>query len=208
MRGFSVTINPLRDEGTPTDSKTIRYETLPAVDREEFAALGFVNKRPIGIGTTFSYTPAEVERSVLVPKPKYPVIVWPNGPARFAVDESYTFEMKTYRYTGVKIASTVEYGERIRNRYVFTLSGIPAAERRILRTAIESEDGYVVEPDAEPSSAFRSLVARFRPARSVGEESETEVDGPYLVRYDEQVYWTVVLVGNDYSVRPSPLQFD
>jgi hypothetical protein len=198
-RGFAVTINPIRNGETPSkakptlpESQTIQYEELPAVDRGNFATLGFTDERPFGIGTTFSYLPAGVKRSVLVPTPEYPIIVWPNGPARFSVDESYPFTRKTYRYTAEKIASTAKYGQRVRDRYAFTLAGIPAEEQRILRTAIASDHGYIVDPDAEPSSALRSLVARFRSANSVGEESEADDNGPYLVRYDGQVYWTVL----------------
>lgn len=208
VRTFSVTINPIRNRKTASEvkttlpeSKTIQYEELPAVDREEFAALGFTDRRPIGIGTTFSYTPAEVKRSVLVPTPEYPIIVWPNGPARFSVVDSDTSTVKTYRYTVKKIASTARYGQQVRNRYAFTISGIPAEEQQILRKAINSERGYVVKPDAKPSSALRSLVARFRPADSVGEESEADVDGPYLVRYDGQMYWTVLSLDSEAFIK-------
>lgn len=208
LRSFSVTINPIRvEEGeeTPGPGERIRFADLPAVDREVLAGRGYDDERPIGIGTNLSYRPEDVPESVLVPVPEYPVIVWPNGPARFEVDGSGTHTVYTYRLTAERVSSAAAFGADVRRRFGWTLAGLPAAEREIVEAAIggtptgdgshpRAGGGYHVPSDEKPSDALRSLVERFRAHDPVHFEWEHDreawrASGEYVVRYDGTVYW-------------------
>ncbi|WP_435062873.1 hypothetical protein [Halobaculum sp. EA56] len=206
VRSFPVTVNPIRvDKGeeTPGPADRIRFADLPAVDRAQFRELGFVDERPFGIGTSLSYRPAAVEESVLVPEPKYPVIVWPDGPARIEVDGGSTYTVYTYELTAERIDSVAAFGADVRERFGFSLAVLPREEREILDAAVDPEtpapdgddySGYHVAADEEPSESFRSLVDRFRARDPVRFEWEPDraawrASGEYVVRYDGAVYW-------------------
>ena len=187
-------------EGTVAESETIQFSELPDVDRETFAEKGLADGGVVGIGTTFLYTDAEREQSVLVPDSDYSVIVWENGSrAEWVVDDAYDTTLNTYRYTAERVASAAEYGRQMRERFAFELSDLSDAQRDIVETAIE-EDQYVVEPDETPSAAFVSLTDRFRgreQAHGLGEDGEGDLSGPYLVRYGDEVYWTILVVRSE-----------
>ena len=202
MRGFSVTINPIREgDPEPKASETVAFEDLPAVDRAQFERLGFVEERPFGIGTGFDYAAAEVERSALVPEPERPVVVWPDGPARVAVDDSWAYDLATYRYTGERLSSAAAHGADLRERHAFDLSGLSAAERDIVRAAVDADEGYgyAVPHDERPSEAFGTLVDRFRGHDRV-RGAAANGSGVYLARYDGTVYWTRLTVSGEPSV--------
>ncbi|MFC6795684.1 hypothetical protein ACFQFH_16835 [Halobaculum halobium] len=168
----------------------------------------------MGIGTSLSYRPEAVPDSALVPEPEYPVIVWPDGPARFEVDSDNTYTVYTYELTAERVSSAAAFGADVRERFGFALDELPAEEREILDTAIDSgtaePDGgphpragtdYHVAHDEEPSPAFRSLVDRFRARdRVVVHEwqaeayEEWEASGEYVVAYDGTTYWTRLVV--------------
>lgn len=211
LRSFSVTINPVRvDDGeeTPGPSERIRYGDLPEVDREVLAGRGYDDGRPVGIGTSLSYRPETVPDSALVPEPEHPVIVWPDGPARFEVDSDNTYTVYTYDLTAERVSSTAAFGADVRERFGFELDGLPAEEREILDAAIDPEtpapdgddySGYHVAHDEGPSDALGSLVDRFRERDRVAFEWEHESEpwrasGEYVVRYDETVYWASLRV--------------
>ncbi|PSQ07296.1 hypothetical protein BRC97_04010 [Halobacteriales archaeon QS_6_71_20] len=215
LRSFSVTIDPIRvDEGeeTPGPDRRVRYENLPEVDRSVLADRGYDDERPIGIGTALSYRPEAVEESALVPDPEYPVVVWPDGPARFEVDGASTYTLFTYRLTAERVASAAAFGADIRARFGFSPAPLPSEERAILDAAVvpgtpaadadgESDggSGYHVAGDEAPSEAFRSLVDRFRARDPVTFEWEAEPEpwrasGEYVVRYDDAVHWARLFV--------------
>ncbi|QZY00260.1 hypothetical protein [Halobaculum rubrum] len=211
LRSFSVTINPIRvDEGeeTPGPNDRIRYGDLPEVDRAVLAERGYDDERPIGIGTSLSYRPEAVEESVLVPELEYPVVVWPDGPARFEVDGASTYTVYTYELTAERVASAAAFGADLRERFGFSLAVLPREEREILDAAIDPEtpapdgddySGYHVASDEEPSEALRSLVDRFRERDPVVLEWEHDPEsrrasGEYVVRYDGTVYWASLQV--------------
>lgn len=59
---------------------------------------------------------------------------------------------------------------------------------------------YVVEPEATPSGALTDLADRFRDPEQVhalDETGEDDLSGPYLVRYNSDVYWTIFVVQSD-----------
>ena len=217
LRRFGVTMNPIRvteGEETPGPDDRIRFEDLPAVDREVLAGRGFDDERPVGIGTSLSYRPEHVADSVLVPEPEYSVIVWPDGPARFAVDSDSTDTVYTYEMTARRVSSAAEFGADVRERFGFALDGLSAGEREVVETATATgtaaPDGgphpragtdYHVAHDEEPSDAFRSLVERFRGHDPVvlfdwqeDVREEWTASGDYVVAYDGATYWTRLVV--------------
>lgn len=66
---YRYTVDPPDD--AVTESETIRYENLPAVDQQK---LSMPNPDAIGFTTTFQYTATERSNSTLVPTPDNPVI--------------------------------------------------------------------------------------------------------------------------------------
>jgi len=196
---FSVKVDVV--DGDEREGRTVRFPELPAVDRTVFERNGLASGEVVGIGTTLLYTDSEVERSVLVPETDVSVIEWDSGSqAEWVVDDDHRTTLHTYRYTVQATTPAGEYGREVRERFGWELSGLDGAEREIIEAAIE--DRYVVAPDETPSPAVASLVERFRPHDRVEEstsEYRDDVGGPYLLGYDEELYWARL------SVRPSAL---
>lgn len=186
--------------GSVTESEAIQFAELPEVDQEEFAAHGLADGDPVGIGTTFLYTDAEREQSVLIPESEYSYITWDNGAeAEWIVDDAYDTTLNTYRYAAEQVATAADYGRQMRERFAFELSGLPETQRDIVTTAI-SEGRYVVGPDDTLSDAFVALADRFRgheQAHGLDEDVEGDLSGTYLVRYQGDVYWTTLVVQSD-----------
>lgn len=194
---FSVTVDVVN--GDEREGRTVAFADLPAVDREVFERNGLASGEVVGVGTTLLYTDAEAERSALVPETDVSVIEWASGgEAEWVVDDAHGTTLDTYRYTVEGTTPASEFGARVRERFVWELSGLSDAERGIVEAAVE--DRYVVPPEEAPPRALESLVERFRPHDRV-EESTSEyrdrLSGPYLVRYDGDPYWTRL------SARPS-----
>jgi hypothetical protein len=193
VRNFSVKIDI--PQTTPEPSETVRFADLPAADRAVFEREGFADAGPIGVGTTFTYTPEEVAESVLVPDPEYGYIRWEGGEtAEWVVDDSWDARQKRYRYEAERMATATEYGADVRETYGFELSGLTDPERDIVRAAITSEHGYSVPAEATPSPALERLVDRFRVHDEVAVHEESEPDsgpsGDYVVDHDGTTYWT------------------
>ncbi|WP_435182016.1 twin-arginine translocation signal domain-containing protein [Halorussus sp. AFM4] len=202
---FSFTLDPV--DGSVSESETVGFEDLPAVDREKLAARGWADGDPLGVGSSLRYREREVPESALVPEPDRPVIVWDDETSgRFEVDGSRETSLKTYRYRAEQVDPSAEaYGAEVRERYAFALSGLSSAERDIVSQAIEDEGGYYVPGGEKPPDAVWNLARRFRPreeVRSAWEDDEDGrtvpgVDGTYLVRYDGEVYWTEIRVSRE-----------
>ncbi|NHN42991.1 hypothetical protein G9C85_15330 [Halorubellus sp. JP-L1] len=195
---YSVKVDVVTD--SVNEAAAIRFADLPAVDRAQFAARGLADGDPVGIGTTFLYTDAEREQSVLVPESEYSYVTWDDGAeAEWVVDDAYDTTLNTYRYTANQVATAAEYGRRMRERFAFELAGLSDAQRDIVETA--SEDGrFVVGPDETPSDAFVAFVDRFRgheQARGLDEDGGEDLSGRYLVRYQGDVYWAILVVRDD-----------
>ena len=186
--------------GSVTETEAIQFADLPTVDQDEFAAHGLADGEPVGIGTTFLYTDAESEQSVLVPESAYSYITWEDGTeAEWGVDDAYDTTLNTYQYTAEQVATAADYGQQMRERFAFELSGLPEAQRDIVETAI-TDGPYVVGPDETPSDALVALTDRFRgqeQARGLDQDGEGDLSGTYLVRYRDTVYWTTLVVQRD-----------
>jgi len=195
---YSVKVDIVTD--SVIEAEAIQFADLPEVDQEEFAAHGLADGDPVGIGTTFLYTDAEREQSVLVPESEYSYITWDDGAeAEWVVDDAYDTTLNTYRYTADQVATTAEYGQQMRERFTFELTGLPDAQQDIVETAI-TDGPYVVDPDETPSDALVTLANRFRgheQAHGLDEDGEGDLSGTYLVRFQGDVYWTTLVVQRD-----------
>lgn len=207
---YSVRIDIV--EGSPDESETIHFAQLPAVDREKLTEYGFEDGDPIGIGTTVLYTNAERDQSVLVPDSEYSVIVWENGErAEWIVDRARDTTLQTYQYTAEQVATAAEYGQQMRERFAFELSGLSDAQRDIVKTAIE--DGrYGVGADERPSSAFLAIIDRFREHKrahrlDADAENDDNQREPYIIEYENDVYWALLIVIDEtFSTVSKPLR--
>jgi len=185
-----------------TETEAIEFAELPAVDRDKFAANGLADGGTVGVITSFLYTDAEREESVLVPESDYSYIRWDDGTeAEWAVDEGHDRTLNSYRYTGEQVATAAEYGQQMRERFAFDLSGLSEAQREIVETAI-ADESYSTETDETPSDAFAELIDQFRDqeqVRGLDEDGDGNDDpsGRYLVRYQDEVYWTALAVRRD-----------
>jgi hypothetical protein len=197
---FFVILDPA--EGDVGDDESIAYGDLPDVDRAVFERRGWDDPGFLGFGTSVRYLDENVPDSALVPDPAYSVIVW-DAETRgdFSVDGSRETPLQTYEYTADVVAdSAATFGRALRERYEFTLSGLAPDEQDVVTEAIDAEHGYVVPTDDPLPEAMRRLGERFRLqddveyAGSEEHEEDPTVDGTYLVRYDDEVYWTRIHV--------------
>lgn len=195
---FRIALEPLDPD--PDPGGVVEYEALPAVDRRKFEQRGF-DGDSLGFATGLLYLDSEIPESALVPEPERPVIECPDGTrGRFSVDGAAERPLETYRYTATTLyESTADLGATVRERDAFALIGLSEAEREIVEAATGGE--YRVPPEERPPEAMRELAARFRPraeVRTLSEREETpgvgRASGTYLVRYEGQVYWTVLRI--------------
>ena len=195
---YSVKVDIVTD--SLVESEAIQFADLPAVDQDEFAAHGLADGDPVGIGTTFLYTDAQREQSVLVPESEYSYITWSDGAeAEWVVDDADDTTLSTYRYTADHVATAADYGQRMREQFTFELSGLPEAQREIVETAI-ADGQYVVAPEETPSDALVALTDRFRGHEQVhglDEDGDGDLNGTYLVRYQDTAYWTALVRRRD-----------
>lgn len=186
--------------GSVTEADAIQFADLPAVDQEEFSAHGLADGDPVGVGTTFLYTDAERHQSVLVPESEYSYLTWDDGTeAEWVVDDAYDTTLNTYRYTADQVTTAADYGQQMRERFAFELSGLPEVQRDIVETAI-TDGQYIVGPDETPPDALVALADRFRgheQAHGLDETGEGDLSGTYLVRYQGDVYWTTLVIQRD-----------
>ena len=172
-------------DDTTAELGEIEYENLPETDRQRLRSI--VSEDPprqdgYDIGVGYGTAQEVGNGSVFVPEPEYDILVHEGDRYRIAV-ESRTASQATYRYAVTEVAPDVEtFADQVRERYLFTLSGISAAEREVVEEAI---DGAYFEDD----EAFQSVVNRIR------EHDGIEVDdfyGTWLLEYENIEYLTYV----------------
>jgi len=163
----------------------IAYPDLPAVDRHRLGRI-LEESPPEGegydIGASYGSAEEVGNDSVFVPEQEYDILRYEGERYRVGVDSRMATET-TYRYTATAVASSVEaFADRVRERYLFTLTGLSSAERDVVEDAIDG--GYF-----EDSEAFRSVVDRIRNHEGIDVE---EFYGTWLLEYDGTAYLTYV----------------
>ncbi len=167
-------------ENTTATVGEIAYADLPAVDRERLEPV--ITDEGDRYDVSLRYGSAEElgGESVFVPERQYDIIVYEGRRYRIAAD-SRTAAEATYRYEVTEVASDVEtFADRVRDRYLFELTGLSDAERAVVAEAID-ETYY---EDDEP---FRAVVDRLR--KHDGFEV-TDGYGRWLVEYKGEEYVT------------------
>ncbi|WP_372479704.1 hypothetical protein ACAH01_14800 [Halomicrobium sp. HM KBTZ05] len=166
-------------------SSVVAYADLPAVDRRALSRLLPPPAEPPtgrGFDVDVADTYLDDTESVLVPEPEYEAVSYDGTAYRVGVGGSREIEVDRYQYSADRIAdSPAAFGRQLRERYLFTLSGLPEAEREIVLAA--ADEGYY--PDS-PNRAFRSLTERLGSHEPVRSTADT---GHWLVRYDGRIYW-------------------
>jgi len=200
---FSYAINPVDEDETIASENRIRYEDLPAIDKEAFADRNWDAPDPfLGYRTSVHYLEENIEASILVPEPTYEVIVWPETRGRFEINNQADQSLKTYEYTTEVVADpATEYGDEVRQAVEFELGPFDDDSQTIVNEAI-ADPPYTVPTDDELSNAETAIVDQFR-----GTEQVRRLDGPprdpepasgrYVARYEGRVYWVEIVVYTD-----------
>lgn len=166
---------------TTADRGEIRYDDLPAVDRERLSVIT-ESSPPEGegydIGVGYGTADEVGNESVFVPEPEYDILVYEGRRYRITID-SETESATTYRYEVTDVAPDVEtFADQLRDRYLFELANLSEAERAVVE---EATDGAYFEDD----EAFRSVVRRLREHDGFEVHSH---DGTWLVEYEGTEY--------------------
>lgn len=187
---YDIEIDYGSEESTPTGTPgddTVAFDDLPEVDRWALDRLLPPRENPPrGEGYDFGYgrvyTDDEVAQSVLVPEQEYDAVVYDGVRYPIRIGDGRTVSVYDYRYEADVVApNATAFGEQVRSKHLFTLSGLSEAERDLVERAIDG--GYY---EGQGDEAFRSLVSRFRDHPGI----EThETGGEWLVEYRGTVYW-------------------
>jgi hypothetical protein len=189
LESSEVTVYEVLVDFDPDDTTAelgeIRYEDLPETDRQRLESI--VSEDPprqdgYEIGVSYGTAEDVGNRSVFVPERKYDILVHDGDRYRIGV-ESRTTSQAEYRYEVMEVAPDVgTFADQVRDRYLFTLSGLSEAEPDVVEEAIDG--GYF-----EDDEAFRSVTGRIR------EHEGIEVDdfyGTWLLEYENVEYLTYV----------------
>lgn len=178
-----------------TDADAVRFSALPPADRRALGELfpPVSDRRDEGydVGKLGAYTPDELADSALADRDETTerVVIVDGERHRVRVREVRQATRKTYRYTAEeRFASDEAYADHLRAEHQFTLSGVPAEEREVLRQA--ADGGYTA--DGEDDAAFQSVVDRFRGRDAI---RSSEFDGEWLVRWNDQTYLVDIRFG-------------
>jgi len=179
---YEVLVDVDPDDTTPERGE-IRYEDLPATDRERLDVV-FSEDPPSGQGydAGVSYGTAEEvgNDSVFVPEQRYDVVVHDGDRYRVGVESRDANEAE-YRYEVTQVAPDLgTFVDQVRDRYLFALTGLSDAERSVVEGAIDG--GHF-----EDSDAFQSVVDRIRNHEGLEED---DFYGTWLVAYEGDEYLT------------------
>ncbi|WP_128905941.1 hypothetical protein [Halorubrum amylolyticum] len=178
-----VDFNP--EETTPEQGE-ISFADLPETDRKRLEPIVSEADPPqqdgYDVGVKYGSAAEVGNDSVFVPERQYDVLVHEGERYRVAV-ESRTASEVEYRYEATEVAPDVEtFADRVRDRYLFVLSGLSDAEREVVE---ESIDGAYFEDD----EAFRSVVETIREHEGIRED---DFYGTWLLEYEGSEYLAYV----------------
>lgn len=176
-----VDFNP--DDST-AEVGEIDYDDLPEADRQRLAPLVSEDEPPsrggYDVGVDYGAAADVGNESVFVPERQYDILVHGGNRYRVAVNSRTATEAE-YRYEVTEVASSVEaFADQVRDRYLFTLSGLSEAERAVVEEAV---DGAYFQDD----DAFGSITDHIR------EHEGIDVDdsyGTWLLEYERTEYLT------------------
>lgn len=191
---FAVDYNP----SDAADPDAVRFSTLTPADRRVLDELfpPPTDRRQEGydVGNVGVYTPDELTNSTLVERndTSEQVVIVDGERYQVRAQRGKQTTRKTYRYTAEEVFATDEaYADHLRAKHRFTLSSMPAEERKLLRQA--ADGGYTA--DGEDDTTFQSVVERFREQDAI---RRTEFSGEWLVRWQGQTYLVEIRFG-DYT---------
>jgi len=184
-----VTVYEVRVDLDPTDATPdldeIEYGDLPAVDRERLDPVvdgDHPNQEGVDVGVSYGTAEEVGDESVFVPDQQYDVLVHGGDRLRVSV-ESRTATETEFRYEVTEVAPDVEsFADRVRERYLFALSGLSDAERNVVENAIDGAH-------FEDTDAFRSVVDRIRDHEGI---HVSDAYGTWLLEYEGVEYVTYV----------------
>jgi len=182
---YEVLVDFGPDDTTP-ELGEIAFDDLPETDRERLEPILSEGDIPQGdgydIGVDYGSAEEVGNDSVFVPERRYDVLVYDGERYRIAVN-SRTAPEAEYRYEATEVAPDVEaFAEQVRDRYLFVLAGLSAAEREVVE---ESIDGAYFEDD----DAFRAVVERIREHEGIRED---DFYGTWLLEYKGTPYLAYV----------------
>ena len=180
---YEVHIDLDPDDSTP-ELGEIEYDDLPEVDRTRLepvlSAETPSDQKEYDISVDYGTAEEVGNESVFVPERQCDVLLHDGNRYRVAVDARAAPEAE-YRYTVTEIAPDVEsFADRIREQYLFALTGLSDAERAVVEESIDG--GYFEEDDA-----FRSVIDRIRDHEGL---AVADFDGTWLVEYEGSEYLT------------------
>ncbi|MDS0221963.1 hypothetical protein NDI54_11460 [Haloarcula sp. S1AR25-5A] len=185
-----VTVYEVRIDFDPADTTAeigeIAYEDLPATDRDRLDSIigdkNFSGGEGYDVGTDYGTAEEVGNGSVFVPEQQYDIISHDGDRYRITVSSRTATETE-YRYEVTEVASGVEpFTDRIRDQYLFTLTGLSDAEREVVEEAIDG--GYF-----EDDEAFQSITDRIRDHEGI---EVTDSYGTWLLAYERTEYLTYV----------------
>lgn len=173
------------DYNGTTDAEPVAYENLSAYDRvvleDLFPPRTDGLNEGFDMGTRGTYNESARNRSVLLDRTPE-AIAYEGEVYPMTVRDRREVEIETYRYESTLVYNSSEaYADDLRERYLFTLSGLSDAEREIVEEALN--ETYWAESDDD--EAFASLLDRFQAHEPMAEDDRR---GTWLVRYDGAVY--------------------
>jgi len=190
LASSEVTVYEVRIDFDPADPTAeigeIAYEELPAADRQRLDPIIVDEEPPTGegydVGVGYGTAEEVGDGSVFVPEQQYDIIVHDGDRYRITVD-TRTVPETEYRYEVTEVASGVDsFADRIRDQYLFTLTGLSDAEREVVEEAIDG--GYF-----EDDEAFRAVTDRIRDHEGI---EVTDSYGTWLLEYEQVEYLTYV----------------
>lgn len=191
LSSSEVTVYDVRIDLNPTETTaergTIAYEELPAVDRRRLGGILTAEAPPdndgYDVGTGYGSAAEVGTGSVFVPDQQYDILIYEGN--RYRVDvEAETAPQAAYRYEVSEVATTIEaFAESVRAQYLFTLTGLTAAEREVVTEAVETGGYY------EDTEAFQSVGTRIRDYEGLTVDDSY---GTWLLEYEGTNYLTYV----------------
>jgi len=183
------------DDDRATDAS---FEELPAVDRERLERYpeliqNYVENSeaefPRELIYEIYYPPAEREQSAIVPEPQYNTLSVTDQPVELTV-EPITVSLDVYQYTATERAPSVTaFGEELRQKHRFELSGLSEDERKLFDRLREEGSFYKGAFDDVPDGVFTGLADHFVTHPAIFVEGST---GEWLTQYDGTDYWVEI----------------